>query len=141
MPDARSAIRSAQKAVVSALKANPILLGILATDSGIASGKGPQKPSYPNIRLNDVREGDYLTFDKMGKLVRFSGDIWSARVADNDQVAEIYEQMELSLNRVQLPIEGQTHLLGTLECISILLDPSGTLTHGRWRYEGYFQNA
>lgn len=141
----RSAVRSGQRAVIGALKANTSLVGLLHPDGVIVAGKPIQRPPCPYLQIGEVTESDLpagvRTFDLIGKVIGFNIHIWSDKIAQNEEVLEIYEQMELSLHEVRLVVVGQTHLLGSLRLVTILLDPSNTMQHGVCRYEAMFLNA
>lgn len=138
----RSAVRSVLSAVNATLRANPTLMGLLRTDYPIVAGKPPQSPNYPFLRITDFTEGDVaLAFEALGKNPKFNIHIWSSKVHDSDEVLQIYEQIELSLNQVTLGLGGQYHLLGSTRLVIVVSDPSGTAIHGVCEYSATVLNA
>jgi hypothetical protein len=141
---ARSAVNALESAVVSALKLNATLVGLVGA-SGFYNGSAPTTAAYPHIVLGDASEVDLKWFQtKIGKRVVLTGHIWTLTyggVVGKSQAMSIYEQLETTLNGTTLVVTSQTMLRGSCNLVSVVPDPNGKLMHGVFRYEAEVLNA
>src|SRR5690606_9406725 len=108
-----------QKAVVSALKANPALM---ARVTGVFD-KVPSDQRFPYVTLGSLFETEADTHTTRGLLASVTLHVWS-EYEGNREAAEILEALDAVLDRQPLSVPGWTHVSVARESADTVPDPN-----------------
>jgi len=118
-----------QKSIYTALAANGTLTALLSGGAaGIVDGPSVDQ-ALPYVDLGEIEERDFSTKSFVGGDHFITIHAWSEQ-AGKKEIADIFQQVKTSLNRVSLSVAANQLIDLMFDNSRIFMDSDGTTRHG-----------